>query len=402
MELSTLVEDGQPGWTRRVFSDAYKQSRALVKTMMQVAGLAVTLDPAGNLIGKLGGGDPELPPLVVGSHSDTVSAGGRFDGMVGVVAAVEVARILAGHGGALRHPLWIVDFLGEEPNQFGISCLGSRAVTGHLTAEHLALRDETGASLGDALRTSGCRPDELASTRWPDGSLHAYLELHIEQGARLERARRQIGVVTCIAGISRASIDIEGRADHAGTTPMDLRRDALQGAAELVLGTEIIGRVQEADEDGVATAGRLLVEPNSTNVVPARALLNVELRSVFETWLRNRSTDLETLAGRVASSRSLAVTVHWVSQGDPVPCDPRLRRILSQSAARVGTVPLELPSGASHDAAHIARIAPIAMLFIPSRDGRSHCPEEWSDPSEVTLGAKALLQAVLDVDGAAL
>ncbi|HVD02607.1 MAG TPA: M20 family metallo-hydrolase [Candidatus Dormibacteraeota bacterium] len=402
MRLAEFVEPGQAGWTRRVFSCAYMESRALVRTMMEEAGLAVTQDPVGNLIGRLGGRDPALPPLVVGSHTDTVSGGGRFDGMVGVVAAIEVARTLATSSISLRRPLWIVDFLGEEPNRFGLSCLGSRAVTGHLTEQHMDLIDDAGLSLGEELRRAGWRPDDLGSARWQGGSLHAYLELHIEQGAQLERAGRQIGIVTAIAGISRARIDIEGRADHAGTTPMELRLDALQAAAEIVLATDAIGRDQEGGEEGVATVGRLLVEPNVTNVIPARAQLGVELRSIAPRWLEQRSRDLELLVDRVARERRLVLTLEWLSTEPPVRCDGRLRRAMGRAASQVGADPFELPSGASHDAAHIARIAPMGMLFIPSRGGRSHCPEEWSEPAEVALGARSLLQTVLDVDAAQL
>ncbi|MDA8331144.1 MAG: Zn-dependent hydrolase [Candidatus Dormibacteraeota bacterium] len=397
MTLAEFVEPGTPGWTRRVFSAAYQESRRHTRLLMKGAGLTVVDDAAGNLIGTIPGSDPRLPALVVGSHTDTVLGGGRFDGMLGVAAAIEVGRRLVATGPTLRHPLRVVDFTGEEPNAFGISCLGSRAVTGHLTPSHLALRDISGNSLGEALKSLGARPAELGGAVWAPGSVHAYLELHIEQASRLERARRPLGVVTAIAGISRAAITLTGRADHAGTTPMGERQDALQAAAEVITGIDALGRAGR-DGDGVATAGRITVEPNSPNVVPSAAVLVAEMRSTEADWLRERSSELTRLVDRVASRRSVRANVEWISQEPPVPTHPALRRALAEAVADVGAGPLEVPSWASHDAAHIARLAPMGMLFIPSREGRSHCPEEWSDRPQVALGALSLLAAVRRAD----
>ncbi len=397
--LAEFVEAGLPGWTRRVFSAPYQASRTLVHTLMEEAGLAAERDPAGNLIGRLPGADSTLPPIVIGSHTDTVAGGGRFDGMVGVVAALEVARQLV--RSPLRHPLWVVDFLGEEPNEFGLSCLGSRAVTGHLDSDHLQLRDGSGRTLAEALTAAGCRPAELQAARWRPGSVHAYLELHIEQGRRLEQAGLPLGVVSAIVGIARAQIDITGRADHAGTTPMDDRHDALVAAAELVLGVERLGRSQDVGH-GVATTGRILVKPNAANVVPALTQLVVEMRSTGKSWLSQTSEALERMVARVANDRSVEARLTWLSSEPPVPCDPRLRQLLGRAVEQMGRTPMELESGASHDAAHVARMAPMGMLFVPSRDGRSHCPEEWTEPRQVADGAEALLRATIETDAAEL
>jgi N-carbamoyl-L-amino-acid hydrolase len=397
LKLAEFVEPATPGWTRRVFSAAYQASRRHTRRLMEDAGLEVVGDAAGNLIGTLAGADPGLPSLVVGSHTDTVLGGGRFDGMLGVAAAIEAARRLGGAGPALRHSLRVVDFIGEEPNSFGISCLGSRAVTGHLTSSHLTLADASGSSLRQALESMGARPDELSTAIWEPGSLHAYLELHIEQASRLERARCPLGVVTAIAGISRAAITFHGRADHAGTTPMGERHDALQAAAEVITGIDELGRATQSGE-GVATAGRITIEPNSPNVVPAEALVVAEMRSTQAEWLRERSLELTDLAERAASRRSVDVSVGWISQEPPVPTHRAVRRALARAGAEVGADVLEVPSWASHDAAHMSRLAPMGMLFIPSRDGRSHCPEEWSDMPQVVLGTRALLAAIRTVD----
>jgi N-carbamoyl-L-amino-acid hydrolase len=401
MALAEHTEPGEPGWTRRVFSPAYQESRQVVSGFMEEAGLELSRDPAGNLRGRLPGTDRELPALVIGSHTDTVAGGGRFDGMLGVIAATEAARLLRESGTALRHPLWVVDFLGEEPNQFGLSCVGSRAVSGDLEEAHLRLRSPTGESLASALTASGAEPQQLERARWDPSALHAYIELHIEQSARLEQAGLPLGVVTAIAGIHRARIEIEGRPDHAGTTPMGSRQDALQAAAQVILGIDLIGRRQGAAE-GVATVGRILVEPNSVNVVPALATLTAELRSTDEEWLREGVDAVERMVGEVSAASRAPATVAWISGEAPVRCDPRMRELLAKAVRDMGAEPMAVPSGAGHDAAHLARLCPMGMLFVPSRQGRSHCPEEWTEKEHVAKGTEALLRAVLAVDRAEL
>ena len=401
MRLAEHVEPGQAGWTRRVFSPAYLETRQLVADLMADAGLEVSRDAVGNLLGRLPGTQPDLPALVIGSHTDTVSGGGRFDGMVGVVAAIEVASMLVDSQTRLSHSLWVVDFLGEEPNQFGLSCLGSRAVTGHLESSHLALRDGAGMTLREALLGMGARPDSLGSARWPAGALHGYIELHVEQGARLEQAGRPLGVVSAIVGIHRARIELVGRPDHAGTTPMAGRLDAMQAAARVILGIDGIGR-RQASSEGVATVGQITVEPNSPNVVAARATLVAELRSIDGDWLAQAAEQVEELVAQVAAGTGVAAELSWISAEPPVACAPTMRRLLAQAVREVGAEPLEVPSGASHDAANMARLGPMGMLFIPSRDGRSHCPEEWTEKEQVAVGTTALFQAVLAVDQAAL
>ncbi|MHB8331089.1 MAG: M20 family metallo-hydrolase [Candidatus Dormibacteria bacterium] len=401
MRLAEHVEPGEPGWTRRVFSPAYLETRRLVSGFMADAGLEVAPDAVGNLIGRLAGSEPQAPALAVGSHTDTVAGGGRFDGMVGVVAAIEVALLLRDAGTHLRHPLWVVDFLGEEPNRFGLSCLGSRAVTGHLARSHLELRDPTGMTLGEALGGMGARADALDSAIWPAGALHGYVELHVEQAARLGRAGRPLGVVSAIVGIYRARIEVVGRPDHAGTTPMDGRLDAMQAAAQIICGIDGIGR-RTMGSDGVATVGQITVEPNSPNVVAARAVLVAEMRSIDDGWLRQGREQVEELVAQVAARTGVTADLTWISAEPPVACSPAMRELLSQVVRDTGVEPLEVPSGASHDAAHIAGLGPMGMLFIPSRGGRSHCPEEWTDKDHVALGTAALLRAVLAVDQARL
>lgn len=400
MALAEFREPDQPGWTRRVFFEPYRKSRNWTAALMAGAGLEVRRDPVGNLLGELPGADPQLPQIVIGSHTDTVAGGGRFDGVVGVVGAVEVVRLLSAVGRPLRHPLLVVDFLGEEPNRFGLSCLGSRAVTGQLHQDHLRLRDENDLSLGEALLQAGGSPDELECGLWRRQRLLAYLELHIEQGSRLERAGIPLGVVSAISGIHRAVITITGRPDHAGTAAMDERRDALAAAAEVVLSLERLAAEVREGASGVGTVGRLELSPGAANVVPGWARAWAELRSTDSTWLAGRHLALEASIREMAAARRVGVEVDWVSAEPPVGCAPGARLLIAEAAAELGYRQMELSSGASHDAAQLARLCPVGMIFIPSRDGRSHCPEEWSEPEQVARGVSALLAAVLRLDRA--
>ena len=398
MELAEFREPDQPGFTRRLFSDQYQRSRTWVSEQMEAAGLRVRTDPVGNRLGELAGVDPELSQIVIGSHTDTVAGGGRFDGMLGVIGAIEVARLLRQNGVRLQHTLLVADFLGEEPNRFGLSCLGSRAVAGQLSSGYLRLQDQDGQTLAAALAATGSHPENLSQGLWAAERLHSYLELHIEQGTRLERAGVPLGVVTAIAGIHRAVIRVAGRPDHAGTTGMADRRDALVVAAEVVLLVERLAQDSARGASGVGTVGRLKISPGATNVVPGEATAWAEFRSSDEGWLQERHRELDAGVGELATSRGVDVEVDWVSAEPPIDCADGVRREIRKVVQELGCSLLELPSGASHDAAHLAQLCPMGMIFIPSKDGRSHCPEEWSEPPEVALGVAALLAGVVRLD----
>ncbi|WP_016905913.1 hydantoinase/carbamoylase family amidase, partial [Streptomyces xiaopingdaonensis] len=240
-ELATFHDPDFPGWSREVFSNPYRASRDWVRRQMADAGLEPVVDPAGNIIGRLPGRSSGSPALVTGSHTDTVRQGGRFDGIVGVIGGVEVAQRLRETGTQLEHDLLVVDFLGEEANEFGISCLGSRSIAGILKAEHLERTDNAGVRLGDAMERFGLDPQAALRQAWRPQDVHAYAELHVEQGPLLERSGTGIGVVTAIAGIDRLLVHFAGQAGHSGTTPMADRHDALVSAAAAVLTVERVG-----------------------------------------------------------------------------------------------------------------------------------------------------------------
>ena len=386
-KLSSFRDPGQPGWTRRVFSRLDSDARDFVAGRMKDAGLVVEADSAANLIGRLPGSASSSAPIVTGSHTDTVRGGGRFDGIVGVLGAIEAVRCLRDSGTELAHDLVVIDFLGEEPNDFGLSCVGSRAIAGTLDERHLALRDSGGGTLGAALEACGGRPAELDQARWRGGT-HCYVELHIEQGPVLEQARVPIGVVTGIVGIRRLFTQLTGQPDHAGTTPMNRRRDALLGAAEVALAAERLA------SGGVATTGRLEVRPGANNVVPAEAELWTEARSAEQAWLGEFERALGEQIAAIAERRHLGASLDWVSRVPPVPVTPWVADAIEKAARSLQIDPLSIPSGAGHDASQIARLGPMGMIFVPSRGGRSHCPEEWTDLDDIATGVAVLAEAV--------
>jgi N-carbamoyl-L-amino-acid hydrolase len=391
--LAEFRDPDSPGWTRRVFSAPYLRSREWVAARMRDAGLDVRLDAAGNLIGTLAGGG--RPALVTGSHTDSVAGGGRFDGPVGVLGAIEVARCIRDSGRELRHELRVVDFLGEEPNDFGLSCVGSRAVAGTLSADHLAARDPSGRTLAEALESAGADPRRIGEACWAAGEVAAFVELHIEQGPVLERAGVPLGVVTGIAGIERVLATFNGQADHAGTTPMGARHDALCAAADAVLAIE---RLASEGQGGVGTAGRIEALPGALNVIPAQVQLWAEFRSVDDQWLDSRRRALEEAASEAGRRRGVDAGVRRLSRTEPVITSDEVRAAMTEAIVSLGLDYALLPSGAGHDTVQMARRGPVGMLFVPSVGGRSHTPEELTTPEDVEAGVAALLATLLVLD----
>lgn len=396
-ELSELRDDAAPGWTRRVFSEPYRAARDWVAARMRDAGLTVTTDPAGNIIGRLPGRHGG-PPLVTGSHTDTVRGGGRFDGVVGVLGAIETARRLQETGTRLDHDLLVVDFLGEEANPYSGTCLGSQAACGVLSAADLDRADAHGAGLGDAVAGFGLDPAAMLAPTWASGPLHGYVELHVEQGATLERAGVGVGVVTAIVGIERFLARFTGRADHAGTRAMDDRRDALVAAAKAVLAVEREGC--GAPVHAVATAGNLLVEPGAGNVVPGATVLSAEFRSVGRQWLSGVRGRVTAEIARLAAENGVQAVLDWTADNDVVPMATSVQNLAGQAADALGLPWMAFPSGAGHDAAHLAARCPAGMVFVPSRDGRSHCPEEWTDQADIAAGVHVLAATLTRMDAA--
>lgn len=390
--LSTIVEGDHPGWTRTAFGPAYADGRDAVRRAMTEAGLTTTTDAAGNIIGRLEGRADGGRALMVGSHTDTVVGGGRFDGTVGVFGAIEAVRLLRENDAHLEHDLLVVDFFNEEPTEFGLSCVGSRAMTGRLTPDQLRLQNAEGRTLGDALRSHGFDPGAAATDL---GHVDAFVELHIEQGPFLERDGSRIGLVESITGIARFRALFRGQADHAGTTPMSSRRDAGCAAAGTVLAVE---RIAGDGVDTKGTCGQVTFTPEAVNVVSEHAGISGELRGPEAEWLTHAQHRLTEAAHDEGGRRGVGVDVEWLPLQRPMPLDESVSATVAQTVESLGMSISRLFSGAEHDAAFLAREVPAAMLFVPSVDGRSHCPQEWTDVEDICAGITALTESLVALD----
>ena len=400
MRLGEITEAERP-YTRRSFSECFLQGRAWLTEQMQAAGLTVHVDTAGNLIGRKAGTHPELGCIMIGSHSDSVPSGGRFDGMAGVIAGLECAQVLQDHHITLNHDLEIVDFLAEEPSEWGISCVGSRGISGYLTQDLINTpHPQSQETLADAVTRMGGDTTQLSLRT----DVAQFLELHIEQGAVLEHKQIDIGVVTGIVGIIRLSLTLTGQAAHAGTTPMNLRKDTLAGAAEIILAAEKLAQQFSQREHGyfVATCGQVFNKPNASNVVPGRTQLVFDIRSDTRGWMEEFADALHQMIHNILPPRQLQlVEFERLTDTYPMQCDETLMQHIEAACETEKASHQRMSSGAGHDAAFIAKLAPSAMIFVPSVDGKSHCPEEWTHEVDLSRGVAVLLQTLLNVDATA-
>lgn len=394
-ELADITEPGRP-WTRRSFTPLFLEGRALVEKRMREAGLETRIDAAGNLLG-LRKGKSSRKAIMLGSHSDTVPDGGRFDGIAGVVVGLEVARALADRGIELEHDLVIVDFLAEEVSAFGVSCVGSRGLTGQFPDGWLE-RVEGGRTLGEAIREVGGDPATLRTLTVPD--IKGFLELHIEQGPVLEREGVDIGIVGAISGITRIELTFNGQPGHAGTTPMGARADALVAASHFVQKVDEAARVLSCQpRHFAATVGEFRMEPNAANVVPAKVRLLIDARAEHRPDMEAFLAWVKAEASRMDGAEGVAVPAPVIiSDNAAVPSDANLLDLLRGACDRIGATHRPLASGAGHDAAWVARKAPAAMIFVASKDGLSHAPEEWTENDAIALGAEVLFEAVIALD----
>ncbi len=386
--------------TRLVFSVKELRSRQLLIHLMRQAGLKITIDAIGNIFGRLNGAEPKAPAVLAGSHLDTVIHGGKYDGPVGVIGALEAVRTIRENNLPIRAPLEVVCFIGEESSRFGFSTLGSSLVAGEVHPRDLANAvDQQGTKLEDVLASLGISRRKLALIKRNPKSVKAYLELHIEQGPILEAKKRRIGLVTAIAAPSRFRIVFTGRADHSGTTPMEMRKDALAASAQLIEFVENICRKFSSLARGrvVGTVGAITIEPGVINAVPGRAELSVDIRSISGPAKARVSRMVKERARAIARRRSLGVAILPIREENPVPLDKRLLR-MTRRICNEKNIDFEImPSGAGHDAMQMAKIAPAGMIFIPSQRGISHNPLEWTDPEDICLGAQLLMETMIRV-----
>ncbi len=372
------------GVTRVAWSPELFEAYAWLGERMRELGLEVEVDAAGNLFGRwqVGSGNPVL----VGSHLDTVPSGGRFDGALGVVAAVRAVKLLQERGFEPARPVWIVAFMDEEGTRFNTALFGSRAFAGEDVTGIGDRVDAAGTTLRDAMRERGHTLDRTAEAN-RIGEVGTYLELHIEQGPVLETEAIQIGVVTSIVGLRGYRVRLHGQANHAGTTPMGLRRDAFAGAARVALELREIARSRE---NVTANVGKVTVAPGGANVVPGHADFTIDVRAATPEGVAELERLVEETVARIAQEEGLEAELEPTFSLDPLELDPRLVDAVERAAAEEGATSRRMPSGAGHDAMVIGRHVPAAMIFVPSRGGISHSPEEYSSPSEVELGMRVL------------
>jgi N-carbamoyl-L-amino-acid hydrolase len=379
------------GINRVAYSDSDLAGRAFTLDLVREAGLTSRVDAAGNIVVRLEGREPALPPIVIGSHIDSVTDGGNFDGPVGSFGAIEVARAVQSQGVALRHPLEAVVWQNEEGGT-----IGSKLAVGLLAGGQLDAVARSGKTLREGVTAVGGQVDRLADAVRPKGSVHCYLELHIEQGGTLERTNRQIGTVTGIVGLRWLDVAIDGFSNHAGTTPMDQRQDALLAAAKLTVTVNDAARSEPGRQ--VATVGRIVASPNTRNVIPGRVELTVDLRDLDTATLDRLEARIRQAAADIAGASGTRITVTRSVTSDAAMSDARLMEIVDRSAAALGLSGSRLPSGAGHDAQEMAHIAPMAMIFVPSVGGISHSPKEFTKSQDVANGVDVLLNAVVAAD----
>ena len=382
------------GTTRLAFSKADVKGREIVIGMMTEIGLDVRIDPAGNILGRRSG-HTQSPVVLCGSHIDTVQNGGRFDGILGSLAAIESAATLQEMDYVMQHPLEIVIFANEEGQSFS-PLFGSRCMIGALRAEDLHIVDASGRTLAQAIADIGGDPAEIDRAARKKGEIHAFVELHIEQGGVLEDLGVPIGVVEGISGILYSDVQLTGLPRHSGTTSMNLRKDALVAASRFVLEVERASRENELCR--VATVGHLEVLPNSLNIVPGIVNLTLELRDLSTEKMQGAYEYLQRQAAAIQEQMGVHFRFAERALIEPVPAEPSIMRAIQEGCRVLGLRSHQMPSGAGHDAQMIARIAPVGMIFVPSVAGISHSEAEFTEGEDCVHGANVLLQTILRVD----
>ena len=377
------------GNNRLALTDADKAGRDLVVTWMRDLGLDVSIDTVGNVVAT----QPDVgeePPVMMGSHIDTVATGGKYDGNLGVLAALEVIETVIDKGVELPRPLAAAFFTNEEGSRFPPDMMGSLCYTGGLTVEEaMSATDADGATVGEELDRIGYR----GPAPCPGPVPHAFVELHIEQGPVLERDGMRIGAVTGVQGISWTEVSITGQSNHAGTTPMSMRRDAGLAAGELVVAVRRIAA--EMGGTQVGTVGALRLHPDLVNVVAATAKLIVDLRNTDDQDLQSAERRLLTEVNRISEAEGVDIDTKWVARFEPVVFDPRVVALVESTASRLGLPVRRMPSGAGHDAQMLAGVCPAGMVFVPSVKGISHNPAEHTEPDDLIAGANVLLNTVV-------
>lgn len=391
MELAKFGRTAEGGTNRVAYSEVDLQARDYAMNLMREAHLEVSIDAAGNIIGRRAGGERSLKPLMIGSHIDSVPQGGMYDGQVGSMGAIEVAQIIAENNVRLRHPLEVILFQNEEGGT-----VGSTAIARGLTDENLNVVTNSKKTIREGIKFIGGDPDKLAGVVRKKGDVAAYVELHIEQGGSLYSEKIDIGVVEGIVGLFWWEVTVIGFANHAGTTPMNQRHDALLAAAKYI---EAVNRiVTSIPGRQVATVGKIQAFPGAYNIIPGKVITGLDLRDLDAAKIEMLFEKIQTEVREIENATGTKFEFKQVSASRPALTNTLIRKTIDDSARQLGLTTKSLPSGAGHDAQEIAELGPVGMIFVPSRDGISHSPQEFSKPEDITNGANVLLQSVLKLD----
>lgn len=394
--LSLIGQDPEGGWSRFSFTEEYVEACELVKKWMEEAGMTVNYDAAGNLIGRKEGKNPNLPPIAIGSHIDTVKNGGMFDGAFGVIGAIEVVQVIKECNIEHEHPIEVIAFSEEEGSRFGAGLLGSRAMSGKIGKEFLYEKvDCNGETIAEGFRKMGMDPERIEKARKEKGYYKSYLEMHIEQGKILDTNNISVGIVQGICGYVWLKAKFEGNADHAGATPMSLRNDAIVPAAEMIIRTEEIAK--EAGDGIVATVGQIKVVPNSINVVPGYAEITFDVRSIDMDNIDAVIERIVTAMDEVCKERGVKGTIEESIRSESVKLPKHMIELVNEAAVKTGCTFQSIVSGAAHDAQMMTAITDVAMIFVPSIGGISHSPYEETSIEDLSAGNQVLLNAVLSL-----
>ncbi len=390
--LKNITAAGK-GINRLAFSDADWQGREYLMQLMKDAGLTLRVDAFGNVIGHYAGKDESLPAVMCGSHGDSVPEGGNYDGIFGILSAIETVRSMHEEGFVPDHPIEVVLFMCEESSRFGAATLGSRVMRGELSQDDLdRLQDKQGRSLREVLKSRGLAPDHIETAIYKK-PLKAFLETHIEQGKVLEHQHVQIGAVTGIAAPTRFRVYLHGSADHSGATPMHLRHDGLCAAAKIITKLEELA-AGEKSAPVVGTVGICDVTPDVMNVIPGEVELGIDIRSISADAKKKVADELKAYIKKVTDERGIPCEIKPVSDEKPAVMNKHIVKLVSDTAAKLGFSHLEMPSGAGHDSMHWAGFTPTGMIFIPCRDGISHNPAEYASPEDIAAGASVFSEVI--------
>lgn len=395
-KLSEFNASPGQGLTRFSLTKEDKKARNYLKSELEKLSVEIYEDPAGNLVARREGTVESAPVIMIGSHFDSVKNGGNFDGPAGVVMALEIMRVLDENEIKTKYPIEFIAMIEEEGGRFGAGVFGSRAMTGQLSYQELLNnKDAAGISMAEAFKDFGFDPKKIKKAARKAEDIKAFIELHIEQGPVLEDENKDLGLVSYIVGINELKVKIKGRADHAGTTPMNMRKDALLAAAELI--SDIKDFALTAAEGTVATVGDIEVEPGAANIVPKTAEFTVDIRSKELTSIKEIRNKIKDKLDKFKKDHQLDYQIEELLFVEPVELSPEILKLFQKEAEKNGFKYKEMTSGAGHDAMIMAALTDVGLVFVPSKNGRSHCPEEWTDYKDLQKGIELIYQSILKV-----